>query len=398
MFILREEKCTGCMTCVMSCPVHAIKRKEDEMGFWYPEINTDKCIKCGKCISVCPEMTVVKNGEALNYTQKAYAVISNDKTLLKKSASGGAFAEIARIFLEDGGIVVGACAETVTCVKHVFIEKLEELNKIQGSKYVQSDINDVYIGIKNFLLQGRKVLFSGTPCQVAGLYSFLGERPKNLFSIDLVCHGVSNQKFFSDYIYWLNKKKNIQILQYVFRSKEKLGMTCQPQIIFRDRRGRHRKKTFSYKGSNYYYYYMEGAIYREACYTCQYASLKRNSDVTLGDYWGINKINEAVDYKHGVSLVIMNTPKADYLLEKCNIKKYESTIEDAVKYNQSVVSPTRYSSKRKDIFDIYCKDGIDGVALLHKKEVKLHEYILDVINDAIPFYVRKVIKKMLGKK
>ena len=213
---LKKERCSGCLSCIDACPTNALYASKDYYGFVIPEIDKKKCINCGKCILACP----YNNKISTNYLGKTYAVLNKKNDIIKKSSSGGVFFSLAKKIIEQNGYVIGATMDRDFQVKHICIDSVEDIRKLQKSKYIQSDTNGIYRLVKKKLTSGKKVLFTGTPCQVYGLKSYLNDKNyDNLICMDVVCHGVPNQDFFNDYIKYLSKKEG-QIEDYEFRTKK----------------------------------------------------------------------------------------------------------------------------------------------------------------------------------
>lgn len=196
------KACCGCRACAQSCGVHAIHFTEDTEGFMQPLVDEATCISCGKCLKVCP----VKEVRVFTDEQKGYAAKIKNTGELGKSSSGGLFYAMGKYILESGGIVCGCTVDKNLMPHHVIAKTLDEVKTMRGSKYVQSDINDVYTQIKGYLKQGLKVLFSGVPCQVAGLRNFLALDYPNLVCVDIICHGVPSRKLYASYLKWLGSK------------------------------------------------------------------------------------------------------------------------------------------------------------------------------------------------
>ena len=233
-----REFCTGCSACVASCNMDAISFLEDEKGFLYPHINRNKCVMCGKCIRSCPIISQEINNEQSSLCH-IYAAWNKNEDIRNKSSSGGVFTAIAECVLKNGGVVCGAAY--LDGVKHIFVDSLSELEKLRGSKYVQSDLRGVFNKVSLYLKDGKEVLFSGTPCQVDGLYRYLGTFSGKLITVDVVCHGVPSPRVWMDYISCIVKKNNFKVKDVRFRSK-RIGWRCQGteihfengKIIFND--------------------------------------------------------------------------------------------------------------------------------------------------------------------
>lgn len=295
--------CTGCGACASSCGANAIRMERDAEGFLQPVINTDKCKKCGLCQKTCPELHPLMRTDYSR--QEAYAVISkNDRYV---SSSGGAFSVFARWILKQGGVVVGATMDINLYVRHIIIDSIEQLNLLRGSKYVQSDLKNTYKDVKKILLGGRKVLFTGTGCQVAGLYAFLGGKRYEglLFTLDLVCHGAPSQGVFDSYLSKLQKKlalmgKNIE----GFRFRKLDSWDYRPAIKF----SKSKWRLLSLSENAYMDAFFKGIIFRESCFNCQYCNTQRIGTFTIADFWGIGRHGSkfSKNVSSGVSLVIDN--------------------------------------------------------------------------------------------
>lgn len=215
--ICNINECTGCMACVNACAHHAIRIIADKEGFDRPVIDETLCVDCGLCAKTCP----VNHHPLANEPKEIYSGWSSDEAVRINSSSGGAFTEIARPVLEDGGVVFGCALNDKLQAEHIYVETLEDLeNKLRGSKYVQSRIGNTYAQAKNFLRQGRKVLFSGTPCQIAGLKNYLRRDYDNLITVDLICHGVPSPMLFEDYKKFIQKHENMKLTKVSFRCKK----------------------------------------------------------------------------------------------------------------------------------------------------------------------------------
>lgn len=390
-----KKDCCACAACLNICPKQAIQMQEDEKGFLYPVIDNDKCIKCGLCIKTC----ALQNSKLTNTPLKTYAAQSNN-TDLKKSASGGIFASLAINILKAGGVIYGAALENVNgklICRHIAVNNVTDLEKLQGSKYIQSNIGNIYQEVKKNLLENKTVLFSGTPCQVDGLRAYLGKKYENLYCIDIICHGVPSNKMFQDYIETLEKKYNDKIVDFKFRDKTKgWGLTA---------------KGYTAKGytaiipanvSSFYYYFLKSYIYRDSCYSCKYACKNRCGDITIGDYWGIEnahpeilKNNSVLDYRNGISCLIVNTEQGNRLIEKYrdNLRLIESDFEKVAKENgQLNIASACNVEKRNKLLKLYRKNGYESVENSFRKI-----RILNMVKNLVPVWMKNVIKRILSK-
>lgn len=332
--ICKKELCSGCGACSNACSHHAIEISTDKCGFLYPVINNDKCVDCGLCQWVCP----VNNPPAFHNIEKCYAATCKSEDELLSCSSGGVATAIARYFISNGGVVYGCSARNIWNVHHIRVDKEDGLEELKGSKYVQSAIRGIYVQIKQDLLSNRKVLFVGTPCQVAGLYGYLQKDYDNLYTADLVCHGVPSQKMLNDNITYYTDKRDISLQ---FRTK---GSAITYGWYLRN----HKEETLSSVPLHkdfYIFGFIKSLIHRENCYTCPYAQNKRISDLTLCDFWGLSP-NAGFELGKGVSAILVSTEKGKQIVEtiKNSLKIKEREVKEATRWNDQLNHP---SSKPK---------------------------------------------------
>ena len=389
--ILFDEKkdCCGCGACLNICPKHAITMKEDECGFLYPVIDENKCIRCGLCKTVCS----FQNSTEKNTPLEAYAGITKNQDVLKKSSSGGMFAQIAIYVLSKRGIIYGASLLEDFSVHHIKIETVEDLKFLQGSKYTQSSTLETFKDCLNSLKEGRFVLYSGTPCQIAGLKGFLKKDYENLVTVDIVCHGVPNNKMFKEYMSLMEERQNGKIENFLFRDKE-IGWGINGSFLVKNQ-----KKKVWESASSYLYYFTKGEIYRDSCYCCKYTCEHRPGDITLGDYWGVEKQHDAwikkedIDLSRGVSAIIANTDKGKEILSmiKPELVYCPSSFEQVAQGNKQLRTPTK-CTKRDELLSLYEVGGWKSVDERFKKNIGIHFYSSQ-IKSMIPKKVKKIIKK-----
>ena len=385
----KHYKCTGCRMCVQICPVKAIDMKENEEGFFEPIINKEKCIKCGLCFKRCPQLNDVKVGKKINI-HKVFAMKNKNTEEQKNSSSGGVFSVLARYVLENNGAVYGACFDEKLKLEHIRIDKQENLYKLRGSKYLQSNTKNTFELVKNDLNKGVKVLYVGTPCQIAGLKNYLGKDYEELLLVDLVCHGVPSQKLFDKYLTWLKKKNNSSIIEYEFRSKEKKSWGLNLKVKFESGKERYIPANLD----PYYKSFLNGSTYRECCYNCKYAKIERVGDITIADYWGIEKEHPDFYDKNGVSAVIINTNAGFKAFEniKDKVEYRDTEIEKIIAKNKNLQEPTIRNSIRNNAYkDIDRKKFIN----YSKKNLKFKKDIKDIIKNLIPIKIKKKIKKII---
>lgn len=397
-----KEECCGCSACKNICPKSAIRMEEDCYGFLYPIIDKQLCIACHACEKVCGYQKRQEESKPLQVLVAA----RKDKDKIMKSASGGIFAALAEDVLSEGGLVFGASMEyenNQLVPKHIEIENIEELTKLQGSKYVQSEIGDTYRVAKEKLLKGKKVLFSGTPCQIGGLKQYLGKDFDNLLTVDIICHGVPNARFFQSYIKCLEKKLNGRILDFKFRDKSK-GWGLNGKIVYEDNHNKVREKYISHYDSSYFKLFLESSTYRESCYSCKYCNDSRPSDITLGDYWGIQKEHpEAFQEKgsyfnqeKGISVVVVSSIKGKNYIQKCNYMLYSlnSTYSKAARKNGQLTHPSKRSDTREKILELYKNEGYEVVESYFKRHYKLTR-IKGRVKRLVPKKIKRMIKRVI---
>jgi coenzyme F420-reducing hydrogenase beta subunit len=334
--------CTGCRACEQICPQKAISFNPDEAGFFTAVIDQNKCIDCKLCLKTCPQ----NNHVQLNNPQKIFAAQSKNVFFLKKSASGGIFATFAKSVLDEKGIVYGVKYDNEWNAVFSRATKEEDLVPLLSSKYVQANTQNSFLNVKKNLQENKKVLYCGTGCQIAGLKSFLKRDYSNLLTIDIVCHGVASPVFFKKYIQWKEKKESGKISFYNFRSKANgWGLEYEYEI-------NGKRKTAINSIDPYYFSFLKGYSYRECCYGCNYSKPQRCGDITICDYWGIEKEHPKFPYDKGASAVLINTVKGLSLWnESSNLFTVEeTTFEQVAKYNENLYRPTQRNSILRDNF------------------------------------------------
>lgn len=341
--VVSKNLCTGCTACASICPKSAITMIKEKDGFKYPQIEQSRCIDCGLCVKTCPIINTKQN-IALNQCYVGYAKSEDVK---KNASSGGIFHLIANYVLENSGIVIGAAFDKKNKLKHIAIESKQELEKLKGSKYLQSDLNDIFIYIKENI-KNRLILFVGVPCQVAGLKAYLKKDYENLICIDLICHGVPSPKLFDKYIEELELIQNDKLVDYKFRDKSTGWDTYSNKAIFKES-----NITELQNKNQYMRLFLSDVALRESCYNCKFKLDNKYSDITLGDFWGVKNYYPEMYNKNGVSAIILNTSKGINIFDtiKNNVDYKKCKLEEIISGNPSLIKSAQYTSKRRKFFN-----------------------------------------------
>ena len=375
----RKENCYGCAACNSICPTNAIEMKPDNEGFLYPNIIKESCINCGLCQKVCPFKELTHSSDKLP-NPLVYAVKHKDDHVRMNSTSGGVYTALSDVVIRSSGKVYGVKFDNEVNVIHSEAITFEERNKFRGSKYVQSDMKDVFHIIKKQLKSNCIVFFTGTPCQVAAVVKYInqiGLKSDRLITNDIVCHGVSSPLLWSNYLEFIERDKKLK--SYTFRYKEKgwRGYNIKAEFV----NGKSKINTPDIK--IYSYIYSSNLALRPSCYYCKFANLKRPSDITIGDFWGIEKIMPEIDDDKGVSLVLINTSKGKEIFEKAmnDLEVWKSNVYDCLQPN--LIRPTERPDKREQFWRDYYEKGFKYIA----KKYGGYNF-----KSIIKKYIREIIK------
>lgn len=323
-----KSHCCGCAACVQRCPKQCITLSEDDEGFLYPKVDATNCIECGLCEKVCP----VLHQETPRLPDVCYAAINPNEKIRKESSSGGVFTAIASAVLKEGGVVFGARFDTDWSVMHDYTETHEGLAAFRGSKYLQSRIGNTFRQAENFLKAGRKVLFTGTPCQIAGLRRYLRKDYPNLLAMDFICHGVPSPLVWQQYLQEVRKKhSDIKINQIYFRDKTVGWKKYSLKINQIKKQEEIAVLSEPFPQNIYMQGFLKDIYLRPSCYSCVAKSMKSGSDLTIGDFWGIHQKMPEWDDDRGTSCVLIQTEKGKHYFEQAQLKFQEvaySTIKD----------------------------------------------------------------------
>lgn len=348
-----KTECAGCSACVITCPKHCISWNTDNEGFKYPKVDDSICVDCHLCEKVCP-ISNHKDGGSDKVEQ--YAAYALDEYIRKESSSGGIFSIISNYIIELGGCIYGAAFDDHFKLEHICVEKEDDLKLLRGSKYLQSDMNDIFFDVKSKLAQGRKVLFSGSPCQVNGLLNYVGDN-KNLLTIDFVCHGVPSPLIFTKYLDSFNDNK---ISQISFRNKKYGWKTFSVAIDYKNATRYSKILTHD----KYMQMFLRNIILRPSCYECKQ---KHRSDITLADYWDISKQHPNLNDDKGISKVLINTGKGKNVWQA--ISKNVKSVSDGyikpihqgnrtIPKNREALFNSANDYSFDELYDKYVKKGI----------------------------------------
>lgn len=356
--VKRTNMCTGCGLCVTVCKFGAIRMQENEEGFLFPYIDEKKCVNCGMCARKCPVNATFERNEA-----SFYMGWHKDKEILMSSSSGGAFTAIAEYVLEKDGAVFGASKDRVTKeITHKMVQTSNDLSLLRGSKYYQSDVKDAYKQVKERLHEGQYILFSGTSCQVAALYSYLGEsNTDRLITVDVLCHGVTSKRVIEEYLSSQKKQYGKEIIDFSFRTKEgnlgwQKGYGTRMHLFFADGK----EKVMEAPYDAFFLGFNSNFFLRESCYNCNYCGTGRVADFTLGDFWGCTSERvSAENMWYGVSLILANSIKAKEILPKLakDMEIIPIDAGEAIPYNEALVKPQIRPAYRDTFFKILKRDG-----------------------------------------
>ncbi len=363
-----KKDCCGCGACSQICPAKCIEMKQDKEGFLYPLVNEKLCVECGMCESVCPVLCKSSNGKqeerAVYEEPKAYGGWHMDDAIRTDSSSGGTFTLLAEYILKKKGIVFGCALNEDMKAVHIGIDSEKELWKLRGSKYVQSEIGDVYREVKGEVEKGRFVLFVGSPCQVAGLNGFLGKKYGTLYTIDFICHGVPSPAIFEAYMKELENREKSKIISFRFRNKDygwnQSGLQLGTETKFENG---HRIRKYPAFRDSFMNGFLDDIYLRPSCYHCGFKELPKNyADFTIADFWGVNKVNEELNDGRGTSLVLVHNEHAQTMWEQIEGGFWQEVgFDSAIKKNTALLQSVREHPRRRNFFDDFQEHGFSYV-------------------------------------
>ena len=388
-----NKTCTGCGACLNACPKNAISMQWDEYGFYKPVIDKEKCVNCGLCEKVCP---IDKFNSYNDPEPKVFALQINDEEQLYKSASGGAFAVLAQKIIKQGGVVYGVIYDDEMNVRHSRSETIDGLEKMYSSKYVQSNTKNTFKQAKEDLENGKTVLFSGTPCQIAGLKSYLRKDYENLLTVDLVCHGVPSPKVFDIYKkeFMQKRPKDEWLININFRSKiqgwsnEVVGITTATTLY-----------TILAINDNFMKTFLSDLSTNSACHNCQFNKLPRVADLSVGDFWGVDDYDKTLNNNKGLSIVLVNSEKGREWFEKIkdNCMTKEVPLDAVMKYNPNIKDSSKPHKKRLEFFeDINSGKSLKSCVKKYCKtplHIVIYRLLPEFAKDFIKYKVLKMERK-----
>lgn len=372
------KSCMECHACYSICPVNCIMLKADVEGFLYPTVNYDSCIKCNRCVDVCP----IINKTMVDNDIVAYACINKNEDTRLDSSSGGLFTLVAEKVLSVGGVVFGAMFNENFELEHRFVESKEALYKLRGAKYVQSKIGDTYKQANVFLKSGMKVLFSGTPCQISGLKSYLGKHYENLITIDIICHGVPSPDVWKKYVAFRIAEAKSPVQQIYFRKKNKGWKQYSISFLFKN----NTEYQQNFREDLYMKAFLKDVCLRPSCYECKFKGINRQSDITLGDFWGIKNLLPEMDDDKGTSLIFVNSQKGLNIFDEIKERMFfeEVDLEEAIKYNSAAIKSSRYNPNR-------------AMFMVDKDNLSFDNLVKKYCSDKLTIRLKRKIKSVINK-
>lgn len=390
-----RDSCCGCKVCADVCNHKAISYALDDEGFFVPMVDSDLCRDCGLCTTVCPSLNAGRRASI----DICYATYAKDKEFLLQGSSGGMFGLLAREVLKEGGVVYGAAFDEHMKLKHARATNEHELMPILKSKYLQSDCSGIYKQVRQDLKDGKTVLFSGTPCQCNAISNYIGERDEGLIIVDVVCHGTPSQELFDRCNKDYEEQNGCKVKSFQFRYK---GKGVKHPHSFRmdvEKNGKIKTIVGQHYQNPYYFGFQTHITLRKKCYHCNQATPERNSDITLADFWGIEKQNPQLHTNDGISMVAPHTRKGQALFDKVrlsfNIYCEEAPYRLATENNNNMHGFVKKPAMRDAFFKDLREKDFEYVKQTYLKSRR--QYIFDIYY-AIPTPIRKLVRKLMEKR
>lgn len=355
------QECAICGACINACPVDAISLDKVYLDFRYPQIKEDICIHCNQCEKACPILG--NKGKPDEGYPVAFAAKSENDSMRMRSSSGGAFYELADQMLRDGGYVCGAVFDDEFHVKHILSNAKEDILRMMGSKYAQSDMGYCYRDVKDALEKGCKVLFSGCPCQVAGLRTFLGKEYPNLLLVELICHGIPSDQMLQTYIGMQERKYGARLTRMEFRNKKKGWHNSSVRMEFEN----HRIYSIPYTADAHTIGFLRNITLKPSCYDCHFRNFTAGSDIIMGDFWGA-EVELPEDDNKGISAILVNSGKGMDIIDRCNLALTPANVETVIKYNKNLLCSAAVSPQRSSFYAHADTNGLEEAIRIYLEE------------------------------
>ena len=355
------QECAICGACINACPVDAISLDKVYLDFRYPQINEDICIHCNQCEQACPILG--SKGKPDEGYPVAFAAKSENDSMRMRSSSGGAFYELADQMLRDGGYVCGAVFDDEFHVKHILSNAKEDILRMMGSKYAQSDMGYCYRDVKDALEKGCKVLFSGCPCQAAGLRTFLGKEYPNLLLVELICHGIPSDQMLQTYIGMQERKYGAKLTRMEFRNKKKGWHNSSVRMEFEN----HRIYSIPYTADAHTIGFLRNITLKSSCYDCHFRNFTAGSDIIMGDFWGA-EVELPEDDNKGISAILVNSGKGMDIIDRCNLARTPANVETVIKYNKNLLCSAAVSPQRSSFYAHADTNGLEEAMRIYLEE------------------------------
>lgn len=386
--IINKADCCGCGACAHVCPVKCISMTTDEEGFWYPIVNRESCVNCGKCDMACPIINPPINRFKVDdkFHRRVFGAYSLDESIRLDSTSGGIFSVLADYYFSKLGFVSGAVYNKDHSVSHIITDDSSKLSDMRSSKYLQSFTERVFVDVKRFIEEGKKILFCGTPCQIAGLYSFLGEDNGNLLTCDFICRGVNSPEVFKKYMNMLERQNGAKAVKIKFKNKTFGWHRFSMKVDFENGQTYCQDR---YHDPFFVGYLQTGGFARPSCYNCRFKGFPRLSDITLADFWGIEQLDPEMDQDKGTSLVIVNSEKGLNVFQEIrsalSVREYQ--FDSALKNNMAAYKSIQQiaSFDRKSFFTTLKKRDFEYTFRKFFPMPGLKKYLLQIANQVHRF-------------
>ncbi|WP_370860497.1 Coenzyme F420 hydrogenase/dehydrogenase, beta subunit C-terminal domain [Parabacteroides faecis] len=378
--ITDKNQCCGCTACASVCGHNSITMVEDAEGFKFPKVDVATCVNCGLCEKVCPML----HPESERSVRRVIGAKHQDVVVRKACSSGGVFSLLAEVFIVEGGVVVGCAMDKNLHAVHIICETLEDIIRLRSSKYVQSNVEGIFPQVRKQLLDGRKVLFSGTPCQVAGLRKFLIKPFDNLYCVDVLCHGVPSPKLFKEYKEMMEQLYGSHALFISFRSKRKEWKRLYINLHFDNGKEYFKNATFD----PYMQLFLSNKSQRNACFHCPFTTTNRQGDLSLGDFWGIGRDFPDLDDDKGISMILINSDKGKEMYSKImhQIISFESNLDQAIYGNKVLVENILGEMQRNRYYATYVTEGLQVSFNKHTQHYSFwREYYIRLMRWGLDF-------------